>query len=99
MLLHVDQIESYYGRSQTLRGVSLGIEKGEFVCVLGANGAGKTTLLKNIAGLVKPRKGKIEFSGRRIDQMSAHQVVREGVTLCPEDRKIFRARPSQRSSP
>jgi branched-chain amino acid transport system ATP-binding protein len=89
MLLHVDRIESYYGRSQTLHGVSLGIEEGEFICVLGANGAGKTTLLKNIAGLVKPRKGTIEFSGRRIDHMNAHQVVREGITLCPEDRKIF----------
>ena len=89
MLLHVDQIESYYGRSQTLRGVSLEIEGGEFICVLGANGAGKTTLLKTIAGLVKPRKGTIEFAGRRIEQMKAHQVVREGITLCPEDRKIF----------
>ena len=89
MLLHVDQIESYYGRSQTLHGVSLGIKEEEFTCVLGANGAGKTTLLKTIAGLVKPRKGTIEFAGRRIEQMMAHQVVREGITLCPEDRKVF----------
>ena len=89
MLLHVDQIESYYGRSQTLQGVSLEIKEGEFTCVLGANGAGKTTLLKTIAGLVKPRKGTIEFAGRRIEQMMAHQIVREGITLCPEDRKVF----------
>lgn len=89
MFLHVDQIESYYGRSQTLHGVSLGIEEGEFTCVLGANGAGKTTLLKTIAGLIKPRRGVIEFAGRRIEQMNTHQVVREGITLCPEDRKIF----------
>ncbi|MCJ7496276.1 MAG: ABC transporter ATP-binding protein, partial [Deltaproteobacteria bacterium] len=59
------------------------------ICVLGANGAGKSTLLKNIVGLVKPRRGTIEFAGKRIDQMSAHQIVREGVTLCPEDKKIF----------
>jgi branched-chain amino acid transport system ATP-binding protein len=89
MLLHVDQIDSYYGRSQTLQGVSLEIDEAEFICVLGANGAGKTTLLKTIAGLVKPRRGTIEFAGRRIEQMKAHQVVREGITLCPEDRKVF----------
>ena len=89
MLLRVDQVESFYGRSQTLHGVSLSVEEKELICVLGANGAGKSTLLKNIAGLVKPRKGVVEFAGRRIDQMSAHQIVREGVTLCPEDKKIF----------
>ncbi len=89
MLLRVDQVESFYGRSQTLHGVSLSVEEKELICVLGANGAGKSTLLKNIAGLVKPRKGVVEFAGRRIEQMSAHQIVREGVTLCPEDKKIF----------
>jgi branched-chain amino acid transport system ATP-binding protein len=89
MLLRVDQVESFYGRSQTLHGVSLSVEEKELICVLGANGAGKSTLLKNIAGLVKPRKGVVEFAGRRIDQMPAHQIVREGVTLCPEDKKIF----------
>jgi branched-chain amino acid transport system ATP-binding protein len=89
MLLRVDQVESFYGRSQTLHGVSLTVEEKELICVLGANGAGKSTLLKNIAGLVKPRQGAIEFAGRRIEQMSVHQIVREGVTLCPEDKKIF----------
>ena len=89
MLLRVYQIESFYGRSQTLHGVSLTVEEKELICVLGANGAGKSTLLKNIVGLVKPRKGTVEFAGRRIEQMSAHQIVREGVTLCPEDKKIF----------
>lgn len=89
MLLHVNQLDSYYGRSQTLHGVSLTVEEGELICVLGANGAGKSTLLKNIIGLVKPRQGSIEFSGRRIEQMAAFQIVREGITLCPEDKKIF----------
>jgi len=89
MLLHVDQIESFYGRSQTLHSISLAIDEKELICVLGANGAGKSTLLKNIAGLVKPRRGTIEFAGRRIEQMSVHQIVREGITLCPEDKKIF----------
>ena len=63
MLLRVDRIESFYGRSQTLHGVSLTVDEGELICVLGANGAGKSTLLKNIAGLVKPRQGTIEFPG------------------------------------
>ena len=89
MLLRVDRVESFYGRSQTLHRVSLNVEEGELICVLGANGAGKSTLLKNIAGLVSPRRGSIEFSGRRIEQMSAHQIVREGITLCPEDKKLF----------
>jgi len=89
MLLQVNQVDSYYGRSQTLHGISLVVEKGELICVLGANGAGKSTLLKNIAGLVKPRNGSIEFEGRRIEQMAAFKIVREGITLCPEDKKIF----------
>jgi branched-chain amino acid transport system ATP-binding protein len=89
MLLRVNQLDSYYGRSQTLHGVSLRVEEGELICVLGANGAGKSTLLKNIIGLMKPRQGFIEFAGRRIEQMSAFQIVREGITLCPEDKKIF----------
>jgi branched-chain amino acid transport system ATP-binding protein len=89
MLLRVNQLDSYYGRSQTLHGVSLRVEEGELICVLGANGAGKSTLLKNIVGLVKPRLGSIEFEGKRIEQMSVFQIVREGITLCPEDKKIF----------
>jgi branched-chain amino acid transport system ATP-binding protein len=89
MLLRVDRVESFYGRSQTLHSVSLFVEERELICVLGANGAGKSTLLKNIAGLIKPRRGTVDFAGRRIEQMPAHQIVREGVTLCPEDKKIF----------
>jgi branched-chain amino acid transport system ATP-binding protein len=89
MLLKVNGIESYYGRSKTLHGVSLTVEDGELICVLGANGAGKSTLLKNIAGLVKPRLGTIEFQGERIDRNAVDQIVRKGITLCPEDKKIF----------
>ena len=89
MLLKVNNVESFYGRSQALHGVTLEVTEGELICVLGANGAGKSTLLKNIAGLIKPKKGTIEFHGKRIDQLSAYQVVRQGVTLCPEDKKIF----------
>jgi branched-chain amino acid transport system ATP-binding protein len=89
MLLRVDGIESYYGRSKTLHGVSLSVDEGELICVLGANGAGKSTLLKNIAGLVKPRLGTIEFQGERIDREAVDRIVRKGITLCPEDKKLF----------
>jgi branched-chain amino acid transport system ATP-binding protein len=89
MLLRVNGIESYYGRSKTLHGVSLTVAEGELICVLGANGAGKSTLLKNIAGLVKPREGTIEFEGERIDGQAVDRIVRKGITLCPEDKKIF----------
>ncbi len=89
MLLNVNRVESFYGRSQTLYGIALTVAEGELICVLGANGAGKSTLLKNIIGLVKPRSGSIEFKGTRIDRMSPYRIVREGITLCPEDKKIF----------
>ncbi len=89
MLLQVKNIESFYGLSKALSDVSLSIEEGEIVCVLGANGAGKSTLLKTIAGQVKPRNGQVVFRGKRIDQIEPHRIVREGVTLCPEDKKIF----------
>lgn len=89
MLLKVNQLDSFYGRSQTLHSVSLTIGEGELICVLGANGAGKSTLLKNIAGLIHPCHGVIEFQGERIDQLATHQVIRKGITLCPEDKKIF----------
>jgi branched-chain amino acid transport system ATP-binding protein len=89
MLLHVDQVESFYGRSKTLHGVSVTVEEGELICVLGANGAGKSTLLKTISGLVRPQKGKVEFAGKRIDLLPTHRIIREGITLCPEDKKLF----------
>ncbi len=89
MLLRVEGISTYYGQSQALSDISLEVGEGEFICVLGANGAGKSTLLKTIAGLVKPRQGLIQFADRRIDNMEAHLIVREGITYCPEDKKIF----------
>ena len=89
MLLQVRDLECYYGQSQALQNVSIEVDEGECICVLGANGAGKSTLLKTIAGLVKPRSGEITFFGKHIDRMDAHMVVREGITLCPEDKKIF----------
>ncbi|MBP1724032.1 MAG: amino acid/amide transporter ATP-binding protein 2, family [Deltaproteobacteria bacterium] len=89
MLLKVQDIETWYGSAQALKGVSLKVESGELISILGANGAGKTTLLRTISGLIEPKKGTIEFEGRRIDRMGAEEIVRLGVSHCPEGRKLF----------
>ncbi len=89
MLLKVQDIETWYGTAQALKGVSLKVESGELISILGANGAGKTTLLRTISGLIEPKKGTIEFEGRRIDRMGAEDIVRRGVSHCPEGRKLF----------
>jgi len=89
MLLKVQDIETWYGSAQALKEVSLKVESGELISILGANGAGKTTLLRTISGLIEPKKGTIEFEGRRIDRMGAEEIVRLGVSHCPEGRKLF----------
>ena len=89
MLLKVREIETYYGSAQALKGVSLKVEKGELISLLGANGAGKTTLLRTISGLIEPKRGTIEFEGRRIDRLGAEEIVRLGISHCPEGRKLF----------
>jgi len=89
MLLKVQDIETYYGSAQALKGVSLKVGKGELISILGANGAGKTTLLRTISGLIEPKRGAIEFEGRRIDRLGAEEIVRLGISHCPEGRKLF----------
>jgi len=89
MLLKVQDIETYYGSAQALKGVSLEVEKGELISLLGANGAGKTTLLRTISGLIEPKRGTIEFDGQRIDRLGAEEIVRLGISHCPEGRKLF----------
>jgi len=89
MLLKVQDIETYYGSAQALKGVSLKVEKGELISILGANGAGKTTLLRTISGLIEPKRGSIEFEGQRIDRLGAEEIVRLGISHCPEGRKLF----------
>jgi branched-chain amino acid transport system ATP-binding protein len=89
MLLTVKNLDCYYGQSQALKEINIEVDEGECICILGANGSGKSTLLKTITGLVKPRRGEIWFAGKRIDEMPAYAIVREGITLCPEDKKIF----------
>ena len=88
-LLQVRNIETYYGPIMAIKGVSLDVEKGDIVTILGANGAGKSTVLKTISGVMDPEKGTIEFMDQRIDGMSPDKIVRMGITQVPEGREIF----------
>ena len=89
MLLKLRDIETYYGTAQALKGISLEVEKRELIAILGANGAGKTTLLRTISGLNEPRRGTIEFEDKKIDRMSPDDIVKLGISHCPEGRKLF----------
>lgn len=88
-LLEVRNLETFYGPIMAIRGVSLSIEKGQVVTVLGANGAGKTTLLKTISGIMDPEKGQILFEGEEIQGKEPHQIVRRGIVQVPEGREVF----------
>jgi branched-chain amino acid transport system ATP-binding protein len=88
-MLSIRNIETFYGAVLALRGVSLDVEKGKIVTILGANGAGKTTLLKTISGVMDPEKGKIEFQGEEIQGMEPSKIVRKGIVHVPEGREIF----------
>jgi branched-chain amino acid transport system ATP-binding protein len=88
-LLQVDAIDAFYGDFQALFDVSLRVEAGSVVAVIGANGAGKSTLLKTIAGLMAPRRGAIIFDGEAIGGAPAFDMVRRGVALVPEGRRLF----------
>jgi branched-chain amino acid transport system ATP-binding protein len=89
MLLTVNNIETYYGSIQALKGVSLDVPEGRTVTLLGANGAGKTTTLKTISGITPATRGTIEFMGQRIDRMAPEKVVRLGISHVPEGRQVF----------
>jgi len=88
-LLELDGVEVAYGDLPALRGISLGVEQGETLSVVGANGAGKTTMLRAISGLLRPRAGRILLDGTRLDSMPSHAIVARGVVQVPEGRKIF----------
>src|SRR3974390_1140453 len=90
LLLRVDNIHTYYGKSHILHGVSLEVGKAEVVGLLGRNGVGTRTTLKAIARLVHPSQGEVLFQGRPITQMPAHRMARLGIGYVPEDRRIFR---------
>jgi len=88
-LLELHEIHSYYGNIHALKGVSLTVEQGEIVTLIGANGAGKTTTLRSISGLLHPRKGKVMLNGKDVTHMAPHIVHKEGIGLVPEGRGIF----------
>jgi branched-chain amino acid transport system ATP-binding protein len=88
-ILQLANVESNYGPVQALRGVSLAVEEGKIVTVLGANGAGKTTTLKTISGIIDPLKGQVKFRGRDIQGHSPDAIVRGGVVHVPEGREVF----------
>lgn len=88
-MLEVDGIHTYYGQSHVLHGVSLDVDEGEIVALLGRNGAGKTTTLRSVIGLTPPREGEIRFKGARIDRLEPYQIARRGVGYVPEERRVF----------
>lgn len=88
-MLHIRDLHTYYGYVHALRGVSLDVEEGEIVALIGNNGAGKSTLLNTISGLVPSSSGSIEFRGKNITSFSSDQIVRGGISQAPEGRRVF----------
>ena len=88
-MLEVKDINVYYGAIHAIKGISLAVDEGEIVTLIGANGAGKSTTLRTISGLLKPKTGEINFLNKNIAGMPAHKIVREGISQVPEGRRIF----------
>jgi branched-chain amino acid transport system ATP-binding protein len=88
-MLEIRNLDVFYGGFQALSGIGLDVEKGQIVSIMGANGAGKSTLLKTAAGLLRARSGSIHFDGIKIDPLESHDIVKLGLSLVPEGRKIF----------
>jgi branched-chain amino acid transport system ATP-binding protein len=88
-MLEVQDIHTYYGNIHALKGVSITVEEGEIVTLIGANGAGKTTTLWTIAGLLEPRHGKVFLEGEDLAEYEAHDIVYKGVAMVPEGRRVF----------
>jgi branched-chain amino acid transport system ATP-binding protein len=88
-LLEIENIHTYYGHIHALKGVSLDVDKGEIVTLIGANGAGKSTMLKTTSGLLRPRQGSIHLEGEDLTCYRPHQIVAKGVVQVPEGRRIF----------
>ncbi len=88
-MLKLESIESYYGKIQALKGISLEIPAGGIIAILGANGAGKSTTLRTISGLIQPASGRIRFQGELIHKVAPHRIVRLGICQVPEGRDVF----------
>jgi branched-chain amino acid transport system ATP-binding protein len=88
-ILAVDEIHTFYGSIEALKGISITVNEGEIVTLIGANGAGKSTTLRSISGIVPPRTGKIVFQGAEIQGLAGHEVAEIGIAQSPEGRRIF----------
>lgn len=88
-MLKVEDINVYYGAIHAIKGISLEVNEGEIVTLIGANGAGKSTILRTISGLLKPKTGKIDFEGQNIAGIAAQHIVKSGISQVPEGRRIF----------
>ena len=88
-LLEIENVHTYYGQIHALKGVSLVVDQGEIVTLIGANGAGKSTLLKSTSGLLRPRQGSIRLDGEELTQYPPHEIVTKGVVQVPEGRRVF----------
>ncbi len=88
-MLELHDVHSFYGNIEALKGISLTVEEGEIVTLIGANGAGKTTTLRTITGLIKPRQGTVTLEGEDLTQFKPHEIVYKGVSMVPEGRGIF----------
>jgi branched-chain amino acid transport system ATP-binding protein len=88
-LLEVEDLHTYYGRIQAVKGISITVNEGEIVTLIGANGAGKSTTLRSIQGLNRPKRGRIRFAGKDITTASPHAIVKMGIAQSPEGRRLF----------
>ncbi|MCX7854547.1 MAG: ABC transporter ATP-binding protein [Anaerolineae bacterium] len=88
-MLEVQNLNTFYGKIQVLWSVSLQVQEGEIVAIVGSNGAGKTTLLNSILGLVRPASGSVTFLGRRIDVLPSHAIAEQGISIVPEGGRVF----------
>jgi branched-chain amino acid transport system ATP-binding protein len=89
MLLEIKDLWIHYGRAEAIKGISMEVEEGSIVTLIGANGAGKTTTLRTISGLKRPTSGEVWYQGKRIDSLPPHEIVRRGITHVPEGRQLF----------
>ena len=89
-ILKLTDVELGYGPVEVVKGISLKVEEGEVVCILGGNGSGKSTVLKSISGFIKQAKGEVSFLGEPINEIPAHQRFHQGIVYIPQDRKLFR---------